>query len=120
MYCIVYTYINCTYHNSTGISSQYSVVGPPNSPTVSGEDDVQVFTENSKVGNNRQSVQYDYLTQPPVDGYTPTAEYEVIVDTKQNSTEDNDTYSVPKAPVLTANPAYATCDERDEHAVADH
>ena len=66
-----------TYHyNSTGISSQYSVVGPPNSPTVSGEDDVQVFTENSKFGNNRQSVQYDYLTQPPaVDGYTSTAEY---------------------------------------------
>ena len=27
-------------------------------------------------------MQYDYLTQPPVDGCTPTTEYEVIVDNK--------------------------------------
>ena len=93
--------------SSTGISSQYSVVGPPNSPTVPGEDDVQAFTEYNKVGNNRESVEYDYLTSPPVDGYTPAAEYDVIVNTKHNSTED---YSVPKAPVLVSNPSYATSD----------
>ena len=73
------------------------------SPTVSGGDDVPVY---SKVADNRE---YDYLTQPPLDGNSRTPDYEVIPDT--NSAEQNTPYySVPKAPAVAVNPSYATSD----------
>lgn len=79
---------------------------------VSGRDNVQVLEENNKAANNRESVQYDYPTRPPVDSncYTPAVEYEFVADTKDDSADRNDAYSAPKVPEMTVNPSYMTND----------
>jgi len=89
-----------TGHYSAGIVSQYSVVHQPDDlPAAAGGESVPVY---SQVEDGQE---YDYATQPPLDGNSCPAEYEVVMDT--NSGEKTSTYySVPSKPVIVANPSY--------------